>query len=74
MNMIYSFTGFLTRRKQAYTGKPASCMYYDKDKGRYVIDGECESEEEEVKPPPKLNVLTPEQEAEQKRKIEEEKK
>ena len=55
MNMVYGFGNFLTRRKQAYMGKPASAIRYDPVKGRYVIDGESESEEEEKAPPPKMN-------------------
>ena len=54
MNMIYSFTGFLTRRKQAHLGKPASTIQWNAEKGRYVIEGESESEEEERAPPPKF--------------------
>jgi len=50
--MITSYLGFLNLRKQAYTGKPASAMYYDEKKGRYVIMGEEESEDEEPPPPP----------------------
>ncbi len=46
--------GMLTKRKQAHLGKPASCMRYDKVKGRYIIDGESESEEEIKAPPPKM--------------------
>ena len=51
-NMITGFLGFLSKRKQAYTGKPASAMYYDEKKGRYVIAGEEESDDDEPPPPP----------------------
>ena len=44
--------GYLRGRQQAYTGRPASAMYYDEAKGRYVIDGESESDDEPVPPPP----------------------
>ena len=54
MNMIGSFMGFLTRRKQAYLGKPASAIKWNADKGRYMIEGESESEEEIRAPPPKF--------------------
>lgn len=50
--MITGFLGFLNLRKQAYTGKPASAMYWDEAKGRYVIMGEEESEDDEPPPPP----------------------
>ena len=54
MTMIGSLFGMLTRRKQqAYLGKPSSAMKYDPVKGRYVFDGESESDEEPVKAPPK---------------------
>ena len=46
--------GMITKRKQAYLGKPASAIRFDADKGRYVIDGESESEEEIKAPPPKV--------------------
>lgn len=46
--------GMITKRKQAYLGKPASAIRFDPDKGRYVIDGESESEEEIKAPPPKI--------------------
>ena len=52
--MIGSFMGFLTRRKQAYLGKPASAIKWNAEKGRYMIDGESESEEEIRAPPPKF--------------------
>ena len=51
-SMITGFLGFLNTRKQAYTGKPASAMYYDEKKGRYVIAGEEESDDDEPPPPP----------------------
>lgn len=51
-NMITGFLGFLNLRKQAYTGKPASAIYYDEKKGRYVIAGEEESDDDEPPPPP----------------------
>jgi hypothetical protein len=35
--MINGFLTFLTRRKTAYTGRPATAMYYDEKKRRYVI-------------------------------------
>ena len=54
MNMIGSLMGMLTKRKQAYLGKPASAMRYCTVKQRYVIDGESESEEEIKAPPPKM--------------------
>lgn len=50
--MITSYLGFLNLRRQAYTGKPASAMYYDEKAGRYVIEGEELSEDEEPPPPP----------------------
>jgi len=50
--MISSLMGMLTKRKQAYLGKPASAMTWDPVKKRYVFEGESESEEEIVKPPP----------------------
>ena len=46
--------GFLSRRKQAYTGKPASAMYYCEEKKRYVIEGESSSDDEPPPPPPKM--------------------
>ena len=55
MTIMNSFMGFITRRKQAYLGKPASAIQYDPIKGRYVIEGESESEEEIVAPPPKIS-------------------
>lgn len=42
----------LSRRKQAFTGKPASAMYYCKEKNRWIIQGEEESEDEAPPPPP----------------------
>jgi len=50
--MKTGFLGFLSLRKQAYTGKPASAMYFDEKKGRYIIQGEEESEDDEPPPPP----------------------
>jgi hypothetical protein len=35
-------------------GKPNTAMRYDEAKGRYIIDGESESEEEDVMPPPRM--------------------
>ena len=66
MGMIYSFGSWITRRKQAHLGRPASAIRYDPDKGRYVIDGESESEEEIKAPPPKTKKPNPEEEAEKK--------
>lgn len=54
MGMIFSLGGWITRRKQAHLGKPASCMQWDPVKKRYIIDGESESEEEIKAPPPKF--------------------
>ena len=53
--MLNGFLTMLTRRKQAYTGRPASSMYYDEKRGRYVVDGEDESEDEDVPPPPPVS-------------------
>lgn len=71
MNMIYSFTSFLTRRKTAFTGRPASVIQWDPVKGRYVIEGEPESEEEEVKAPPKITKKENKPKEEEKKKPEE---
>lgn len=49
--MINGLLSFL-QRKQAYTGKPASAMYYDDKRGRYVIAGEEDSDDDEPPPPP----------------------
>lgn len=51
--MLNGFLSFLTRRKQGYVGKPSTSMYYDAKKGRYVIDGEEDSDEDIPPPPPK---------------------
>lgn len=50
--MIGNFMGYLRGKKQAHLGKPASTIKYDPVKGRYVIDGESESDEEPPPPPP----------------------
>lgn len=50
--MINGILTFLTRRKQAYTGKSASAMHYDEKKGRYIIEGENESDDDVPPPPP----------------------
>ena len=50
--MINGFLGFLTKRRQGYTGRPAASMFYDEKKGRYVIEGEDESDEDVPPPPP----------------------
>lgn len=52
MGMLNGFLTFLTRRKTAYTGRPASAMYYDPVKKRYVIEGEEESDDDVPPPPP----------------------
>ena len=74
-NMITGFLGFLNLRKQAYTGKPASAMYYDEKKGRYVIVGEEESDDDEPPPPPpgakKMGVSTDAAKSETKKEPEE---
>lgn len=44
--------GLLSRRKQAFTGKPSSAMYYCPEKKRYIIQGEDASEDETPPPPP----------------------
>ena len=51
--MITGFMGYLSVRKQAYTGKPASAMHWDEAKKRYIIAGEELSDEDVVMPPPK---------------------
>ena len=56
--MFNSLVNLITRRKQAYQGKPSTAMYYDEKKKRYVIDGE-DSEGEDVPPPPPPKGLTP---------------
>ena len=67
MNSLSNFVGYLTKRKQAYTGRPASAMYWDEKKGRYVIDGESSSEDEiAVGPPPMTVKKTPEKEKDKK--------
>lgn len=50
--MITGYLGILNLRKQAFVGKPASAMFYDEKKGRYIIPGEEESEDDEPPPPP----------------------
>ena len=50
--MITGFLANLTVRKQAYMGRPASAMYYDEKRKRYVIPGEEESDDDEPPPPP----------------------
>jgi hypothetical protein len=52
--MINGFLTFLTRRKKGYTGRAASAMYYDKAKGRYIIDGEDDSDDDVPPPPPPM--------------------
>lgn len=51
-NMLTGFLSYLSFRKQAYTGKPASAMYFDEKKKRWMIQGEDESEDDEPPPPP----------------------
>lgn len=51
--MINGFIGFLTRRKQGFTGRPAASMQWDEKKKRYIIDGEDESDDDvPLLPPP----------------------
>lgn len=52
-------------------GKPSSAMKYDPVKGRYVFDGESESDEEPVKAPPKKNEQPADEPKEEKPKEEE---
>ena len=52
--MINGFITFLTRRRQAYTGKPASAMTWDEKKGRYVFAGQEESDDDVPPPPPPM--------------------
>ena len=59
--MINGFLGFLTRRKKAYTGRPASAMKYDEIKKRWVIDGEESSDEDVAPPPPPKKQTVPEE-------------
>lgn len=47
-----SFMSLISSKKQAFTGKPASAMYYDKDKGRWIINGEDPSDDDVAPPPP----------------------
>ena len=72
MAMIFSLGGWITRRKQAHLGKPASCMQWDPVKKRYIIDGESESEEEITAPPPKTKKA--EETKEEKKTVKEEPK
>ena len=51
-NMLTGFLSFLSIRKQAYTGKPSTAMFFDEKKKRWVIEGEDESEDDEPPPPP----------------------
>ena len=51
--MMAGLMSFLRGRKQAHLGRPASAITYDPVKGRYVIDGESESDDEPPPPPPK---------------------
>lgn len=44
----------LLSKKKAFTGKPASAMYYDEKKKRWVIDGEDESDDDLPPPPPPI--------------------
>jgi hypothetical protein len=52
LGMLNGFLTILTRRKTAYTGRPASAMYYDPVKKRYVIEGEEDSDDDVPPPPP----------------------
>lgn len=53
-----SLMGFISRKK-AFTGKPASAMYYDENKKRWIISGEVESEDDiPPPPPPKTKIIT----------------
>lgn len=56
--MINGFLTFLTRRKRAYTGRPATAMYYDEKKRRYVIEGEEDSDDDVPPPPPPMKQKT----------------
>jgi hypothetical protein len=42
----------LSAKKQGYTGKPASAMYYCDKKKRWIIDGEDDSGDDVPPPPP----------------------
>ena len=71
MNMINSLFSVLKRPAK----KPERKMVFNKEKGRYEFDGESESEEEEVKAPPKKPTeLTEEEQAEKDRLADEKKK
>ena len=48
--MLNGFLSMLSLRRQAYTGKPSSSIRYVN--GRYIIEGEVESEDEAPPPPP----------------------
>ena len=62
--------GLLSRRKQAYTGKPSSAMYYSKEKNRWIIEGEEESADETPPPPPpKAKVIKPDEKIESKPEV-----
>ena len=67
MGVVGQYMGYLAfwKRKQAYMGRPASAMRWDEDKGRYIIDGDSDSDDEPVAPPPKITA---------KPKVEEERK
>jgi hypothetical protein len=52
-SILGSLMSLISRqKKQGFTGRPASAMYYDEKKKRWVIDGEDESEDEIPPPPP----------------------
>ena len=53
--MINGLLSYLGRKKkpQAFLGQSANKMRFDEAKGRYVFDGESESEEEPIPEPPK---------------------
>ncbi|CDW79559.1 UNKNOWN [Stylonychia lemnae] len=68
--MINGFIGFLTRRKQGYTGRPASQMFWDEKKKRYVIEGDDESDDDIPPPPPPMKKQVAEEKQDDK-KVEE---
>jgi hypothetical protein len=51
-SIFNSLFGLITKKKQAYQGRPASAMYYDEKKKRWIIDGENESDDDVPPPPP----------------------
>lgn len=54
LGLLNTVLSYLKRRKQAHVGRPASQMYWDEKRKRYIIDPDDLLEDDVPPPPPPM--------------------